>query len=99
MTKKWTKEEIKEKLKTDDAWLIRGMLAIFERQTDEEKDHETTKVDNGIGFSAFDAAILTDLVNQYKRTNGFLSHRQITLIRKKMTKYAGQLTKIANKEI
>ncbi len=99
MTKKWTKEEIKEKLKTDDAWLVRGLLAIHARQTDDEKSSETTKEDNGIGFSAFDASILTDLVNQYKRTDGFFSKRQIALIRKKMIKYSGQLARIANGEV
>lgn len=97
--KKWTKEEVKEKLATDDKWLVRGLLAIHARQTEEEKATETTKEQNGIGFNGVDANILTDLVNQYKRTNGFLSPRQIALIRKKMVKYAGQLARIANKEV
>lgn len=98
MTKKWTKEEIVNKLKTDDRWLVRGLLAIHERQTEEEQATETTKEQNGVGFNGVDANILSDLVNQYKRTN-FLSPRQIVLIRKLMVKYAGQLVKISNKEI
>lgn len=96
--KKWTKEEVKEKLATDDKWLVRGLLAIHARQTEEEKATETTKEQNGIGFNGVDANILTDLVNQYKRTNYF-TVRQIALIRKKMAKYAGQLARIANKEV
>ena len=35
--KKWTKEEIAAKLATDDKWLIRGLLAIYAGQTEEEK--------------------------------------------------------------
>lgn len=97
--KKYTKEDIAAKLATDNKWLVRGMLAIFQRQTEEEKATETTKEQNGIGFNGVDANIMTDLCNQYKRTNGYLSPRQIDLIRKKMKKYAGQLTKIANGEI
>ncbi len=97
--KKWTKEEVAAKLESDDKWLVRGLLAIHARQTEEEKATETTKEQNGIGFNGVDANILTDLVNQYKRTNGYLSVRQIALIRKKMKKYAGQLARIANKEV
>lgn len=96
--KKWTKDEIKAKLESDNEWLIRGLLAIHSRQTEDEQNSEMTKEDNGIGFNAFDAAILTDFVNQYN-TAKFLSKRQIILVRKKMLKYAGQLTRIANKEV
>lgn len=91
----YTKEQIAQKIATDDKWLIRGLLAIHNRQTEDEKHSETTKESNGVGFSAFDATILTDLVNQLKRT-GYLSRRQIELVRKKMKKYAGQLARIAN---
>lgn len=98
-TKKWTKAQIAEKLMTNDAWLIRGLLAIYEKQTDDEKNSELTKESNGIGFNAFDATILTDMVKQYKNTRGFLSVRQLAIVRKKMKKYAGQLTRIANGEV
>lgn len=94
----YTKEYITAKLATDDRWLVRGLLAIYARQTDDEKNSETAKEDNGIGFNAFDALILTDLVNQVKRTN-YLSKRQIALVRQKMKKYAGQLARIANGEV
>ena len=94
----YTKEYITAKLATDDRGLVRGLLAIYARQTDDEKNSETAKEDNGIGFNAFDALILTDLVNQVKRTN-YLSKRQIALVRQKMKKYAGQLARIANGEV
>lgn len=97
-TKKWTKEEIAEKLMTDMVWLIRGLLAIYDRQTEDEKHSDVTKEDNGIGFNAFDATIMSDMAKQYKRTK-YLSARQLLIVKKCMKKYAGQLAKIANGEI
>ncbi|QDJ96237.1 hypothetical protein Xoosp13_50 [Xanthomonas phage Xoo-sp13] len=93
----WTKEEIHAKLKTDDKWLIRGLLAIYARQTDEEQNADVTKESNGIGFNAFDATILSDMAKQYKRT-AFLSKRQIAIVRKCMLKYSGQLYRISRGE-
>lgn len=95
--KKWTKDEIAAKLATDDKWLIRGLLAIYARQTEEEKAADTTREDNGIGFNAFDASILSDMAKQYKDW-GKLTNRQLVIVRKCMKKYAGQLAKIANGE-
>jgi hypothetical protein len=96
--KKWTKEEIAAKLAGDDKWLIRGLLAIYAKQTDDEKNSDITKEENGIGFNAFDATILSDMAKQYNRTK-FLSKRQLEIVRKCMKKYAKQLTKIANGEV
>lgn len=93
--KKWKKEEIQAKLASDDAWLIRGLLAIFKRQTEEEKANDTTKEENGIGFNAFDAPIMSDMAKQYNDW-GRLTKRQLVIVRKVMHKYAGQLAKIAN---
>lgn len=93
--KKWTKEEIAAKLASDDKWLIRGLLSIYSRQTDEEQNADVTKEDNGIGFNAFDATILSDMSKQYLRSK-FLTKRQLEIVRKCMKKYAGQLAKIAN---
>lgn len=96
--KKWTKEEIRFKVETDNTWLIRGLLAIFDRQTDDEKNDEITKHENNIGFSGCDANILTSFAKHYKE-HGWLSKKQIEICRKKMLKYCGQLAKVANKEI
>jgi hypothetical protein len=93
--KVWTKEEIREKIKTDDNWLIRGLLAIYDRQTEEEQSNHTTNVHNGIGFSAFDAEFMTNVAKWYNN-KGFLSEKQLMHVRKKMLKYSGQLARIAN---
>lgn len=96
MDKKWTKDEIAHKLATDDRWLIRGMIAIWERQTEDEQSTESTEEQNGVGFNGLDAPILSSMVAQIQRPHGRLSVRQMEVIRKMMKKYAGQLTKIAN---
>ena len=92
-----TKEFIKEKLKTDDRWLCRGILAIFSKQTYEEQNAEATIKDNGIGFNGVDAYILSSFAKQLQK--GYkLSPKQLAIATKRMPKYAGQLLKIAKEK-
>jgi hypothetical protein len=93
--KKWTKEEIKLKLVTDNRWLIKGLLAIYNKQTEDEKSSEITKHDNGVGFSACHSNILTSYAKFYN-ARGFLTEGQYRYARRAMQKYAGQLARIAN---
>ena len=100
----WTKEEIKEKLETQDVWVTKGVVAIFDRQTADEQEVEETKHHNGIGFNGVDGRIMSSFA---KQINNFrpgkyrspLSPKQMTIARKKIMKYSGQLAKIANGEI
>lgn len=95
--KVWTKAEIREKLASNDNWLVRGLLAIFSRQTASEQEAGVTSEDNGIGFNGADAEILSSFAKFYAK-NGYLSPKQREIARKKMLKYAGQLEKIAKGE-
>lgn len=96
--KKWKKEEIRFRLETNNDWLIRGLLAIYDRQTQDEKSSEITVHENGIGFNGVDANLLSSYARYY-REEGWLSKKQIEYARKKMLKYAGQLARIANGEV
>jgi hypothetical protein len=96
--KVWTKVEIKDMLVSNDNWLVRGLLAIFNCQTATEQEAGITAEDNGIGFNGADAEILSSFAKFYKK-NGYLSPKQREICRKKMAKYAGQLEKIANGKI
>lgn len=96
--KKWTKAEIKANLAASDKWLCRGLVAIFNKQTADEKVEGRTSHDNGIGFNGVDAEILTSFAMQYIE-RGFLTPKQIVMARKKMLKYAGQLLKISNGDV
>jgi hypothetical protein len=94
--------KIREKLETSDRWLIRGILAIYARQTADEKSAEETVENNGIGFSGFDAQILSSYATQILEWEAGrstyrnpLSRPQIEAARRKMAKYAGQLARIS----
>jgi len=93
----YTIAQIKEKIATSDAWLLRGLLAIYARQTENEQASDSTREDNGIGFNGYDAPFLSSLVKGYQRYNR-LTPRQVQACRKCMMKYAGQLTVIANQK-
>lgn len=91
----FTKKQIREKLETDDKWLIRGVMAIYDKQTADEARAEATKYHNGVGFNAGDGRWGASFAG-FARRNGYLTTKQINYIRPKMLKYAGQLAKIAN---
>lgn len=93
-------------LLNDDRWTVRGLLAIYKFQTEDEKNSNTTKHENGVGFSGTDAEILSSFAQQaqkrisncnmerFKLTDLF-SHKQIEILRKKLPKYAGQLVRMS----
>ncbi len=95
---KLTKEFIIEKLMASDQWLYRGILAIFDFQTWDEQQTESTNKNNGVGFNGADAPILSSFAKQLK-ARGFLSQKQIACAKKMMVKYAGQLSLIAQGKI
>ena len=96
--KVWTKDEIKGLIETRDDAVVRGMLRIYDLQTESEKVFGDTHEHNGVGFSGVDGEIMSSFAEFYNKTN-FLSYKQMKIARKKMLKYAGQLTMISNKEL
>lgn len=102
----WTTDEIKALLlREDDIGMHavgRALLAIYERQTYAEKSAKTTKEWNGVGFSSFDAQIMSSMAVFY-RDRGYLSPKQVAFLRAcpgkqktpRICKYAGQLADIA----
>jgi len=91
----WTPDEIRGRLSESTAWLERGILAVYERQTAAEKAAKVTRDSNGIGFSAFDAEFLSSLA-EWLRSGRHLTEKQAAHGRRKMLKYSGQLARIAN---
>lgn len=99
---------IREKMASNDIWLIKGMLAIYARQTDDEQRIESTRYHNSIGFNGVDAEILSSFSKQvleWERTppknrkyRSPLSKRQLEIVRNKMDKYAGQLVRVAREK-
>lgn len=88
-----------------DAWLFRSILSIYERQTADEQSAETTSHSNGVGFTGVDAQIMSSFAKQImehakgcSKFSSPLSPKQKEMARKKMTKYAGQLLRIAEQK-
>ena len=88
------------------AWLIRAILAIYHRQTQSEKENNTSILKNNVGFNKPDSYFLSNIATiiqcVYKYTipkqyySGILSEKQIFKCKKLMLKYSKQLTCIAN---
>jgi len=95
MMKTWTEKEVKDHLTRSDNWVIKGTLAIYRRQTADEQRKGRTAHNNGIGFNAMDAEILSSFAYFY-RVRGYLTQKQIGVARKRLMKYCKQLTAIAN---
>ena len=91
----WTIEEIRELLKESDKAVARAILAIYNRQTEDEQTIKETTDHNGIGYNGVDANFMSSLA-QFYQSKGFLSAGQLKYGRKAIMKYAGQLTEIAN---
>lgn len=84
----------KKMLKENAQWAVKGMLTIYQYQTDEEQMIGATKEFNGVGFNGVDSNILSSFAQQVN-AGRTLSPRQMAVVHKAMPKYAGQLYKVA----
>lgn len=105
ITKVHTTESIKTLLSTSLPAIERAILVIYERQTLDEKATESTSHNNGVGFSAVDAEILSSFAAQIQRKQGrgvalgaCLSEKQMVIAKKRMLVYARQLAEVANEK-
>jgi len=86
-----------------DRALVRGLLAVYDRQTKDEQMHAVVRHHNGRGFVPADAVLLSSFARQARhaveqkgrREWEALSEKQMVWVRKKMRKYGTQLAKIA----
>lgn len=91
----WTEDEIRELLITNDIFLYRALKKLYDRQTDDEQEQGHTKHRNGQGFNGVDGKFMTS-VAKFLIKNRYLTEKQKYCVRKKIMKYVGQLTMIAN---
>ena len=91
----WNKESIQALLAQNDKAVARAVVAIYNRQTEDEKASAVTVKDNGVGFSGIDARRGTYYA-EYVMKTGRLSGRHLELARKMVSKYWRQLAEIAN---
>ena len=86
--------KIKAKVSSDPRWAERAIVALLARQTSDEQEAQTTKYHNAMGFSAFDAEILTSFGQQIQRGRA-LSAKQLAIAYKRLPRYAKQLAAVA----
>jgi hypothetical protein len=89
-------------------WLLKGLLALYARQTEDEKSAELTKHLNEKGFNSADSFQLSGFSRQVlewqrspalqRKWESPLSWKQWMKLRQRMRKYAGQLTRIAREK-
>ena len=91
----WRKEEIQQGIETNDEWLRKGIVAIYNRQTHAEQTTLETKSLNGMGFNGVDARFLSAMAQNIQK-GWTLTPKQASTSRRMMRKYCGQLVKIAN---
>jgi len=92
-----THNYIEQKLATDQRWLERAILAIFQRQTSDEQRAEESKYHNLRGFNSPDAKRMTYYACWLK-SGRHLSGHHVEIARRRMKKYCKQLAAIANGE-
>ena len=98
----WTKESIKSLIESSNPVtarkaIERGVIAIYERQTADEKSTETTRHHNHVGFQACDArrgSYYAKWVISGKHLTGLHFDKAKAIV----TRYAGQLAQIANEK-
>lgn len=91
----WKEDEIKILLAVHDKVVYESLVQIYNCQTEDEKLYKETSHDNGIGFNAFDSKILSSFAEFYLE-HGYLTRNQLEVARRKLVKYAKQITKLAN---
>lgn len=103
MSKKWTPGQIVHLLNTNDIFLERSLVKLFERQTQDEKSASDAKHTNGRGFNKPDSNRLTICAKTILKNKGKgvpegkrLLDWQLEDARPRILKYAKQLTEIAN---
>jgi len=97
----WTRNDIEERMKNENRWLIGGLITLYEHQTESEKRSKTTQKRNDVGFSSSDAEFLTDVAewavkSKEKYGKPRLSEAQIEAVRDSIMKYSQQLADLAN---
>lgn len=94
----YTKAELKEMLKkqiaTNDNKAVHALMTVYSFQTDQEQNDGHTIEYNKRGFSGVDSQILSSFAEQYK-TKGYLSDKQMVLVKRLMPRYANQLLELS----
>jgi hypothetical protein len=93
--KVWTREEITTMLNTSDRAVERAMVALWERQEEDERTDGNTRHRNGCGFAHSTVGSGTYFAN-WVRSGRRLTGHHLAKARRIAHFHAGQLTAMAN---
>lgn len=100
--KVWTKDEILALIdrcvipgQEDGKTIYRMLRALYGRQTATEQASHASQEHNGLGFTKFDAKLLSDIA-QHAENYRSLTPKQTQLVGRRLRKYHRQLVEIAN---
>lgn len=91
----WTREAIETLINTNPLAVERAMVAIWKRQTADERVSDTTRHSNGIGFSGWTARS-GSYYAKWVEGGRHLTGKHLDKARRIALHHAGQLTRIAN---
>lgn len=101
----YTESFIRHKLATDERWVRRALIRLYQRQTADEKVSQQTRNHNLRGFQPADARWFTRLAEfAIKYPNRPLSEKQLKLVWRPwrnepaICKYAGQILRIMQED-
>lgn len=90
-----TIETVKAKLATNQKWVERAIVVLYEHQTADEQQQDSTIEANGVGFNAFDAPTLSYYAEWLLKGN-HLTGKHLQKAFKAVPKYAKQILSIIN---
>jgi hypothetical protein len=92
MSTTYTKEVIMDKLKSDVRWMERGVVVLYQHQTNEEQNTKKTIDYNGVGFNGIDSRYLTWVAEWLlKDSRNHLSGKHVEKVGKMLPKYWKQI--------
>ncbi len=91
----WTRDEIINKINTDNRWVERAILRLWKGQTNEERQAENTYDHNDVGFSSA-AAHIGSYLGKWVESGKPLTGKWLEKGRKIALNHVRQLVKFAN---
>jgi hypothetical protein len=89
-TKKQIELQIRHRLETDSAFMLKALMYVYQCQTSNEQHFGDALVNNKMGFRKSDAKLLTLIVKHYSKF-GRISDRMMEVLRSKMPAYHRQV--------
>ena len=81
---------LKNKLRNDPQWTLKGLQIVYRNQTSEEQECQNTIHLNSVGFGSYDAEILTSFAQQVEK-GWNLTENQWNVLKMKISKYWKQV--------